>query len=325
MSSQSLGTDADSNYINNVSNVCRAEKDLLEVRRSVFERLTGTPLHVLLLASNNGKVRSKFFHFGTTEEYLNLLTENRELVEMLSIRPLSFCVGLPFKYVSNQSLLPEFSRFNVVNGLVGTMEPRTLVLPCIMCSLIYSDVVVGERSVIEFCTLRESVKVGSNCIVSHCSLSQRTTVPANTFMHTVAVCDSDSYCTVVFGIYDNLKKSSSKESALTNLSYMGRPLAEMWTDDVFADVNKADVTLWEAKLFQVCKSAKESAIEACRLLNSTRCDYDVTRSVIRLSMADILKLKNISRMLSYRDQLLACIEKARTDQSFLHQLGQVAT
>ena len=67
---QALGPDASANYTKNVANVTKETASLVEKRRKIFEFLKGTQLNVLLLNE------SKFYHIGTTKEYIHYFCED---------------------------------------------------------------------------------------------------------------------------------------------------------------------------------------------------------------------------------------------------------
>lgn len=64
---QALGPDASASYTKNVANVTKEMATLVEKREKIFHFLKGTQLNVLLLNE------SKFYHIGTTGEYIHNL------------------------------------------------------------------------------------------------------------------------------------------------------------------------------------------------------------------------------------------------------------
>jgi len=333
---QSLGTKATSDYVRNVANVVHAESGLVKVRKEVFDHLQGTDFHAVVLANMSSQtcnVDSRFFHFGTTDEYLELLTEDKALQEIISVNLVSECAGLPLKYVSENcknadyldSAIPE----NVV-GLMGSAAPDVSVLPCIMHSVTYAGVRLVERSIIEYSTLRECVTIGRNCIVSHCSVGQKASIPANTFAHTIPIhaekvnCSYNlGYCTVLFGINDNLKSSAEA----SQLQYMGKSMSDIFSDCERLTREKNSLKLWEAKLFRIFQSPEESfadAIEFLRKFDSGGSPQNTLGEFPRLSMADILRIKNVDEMLRYRQEMQTAIDQMKADQSFLPELQTFA-
>lgn len=67
---QALGPEACGDYAQNVANVTKETASLVEKRRKIFEFLQGTQLNVLLLNE------SKFYHLGTTKEYIHHLCKD---------------------------------------------------------------------------------------------------------------------------------------------------------------------------------------------------------------------------------------------------------
>lgn len=67
---QALGSEASADYTKNVVNVTKETSSLVEKRKKIFDFLKGTQLNVLLLNE------SRFYHLGTTTEYIDYLCEN---------------------------------------------------------------------------------------------------------------------------------------------------------------------------------------------------------------------------------------------------------
>ena len=312
-----------------------AENGLVQLRKDVFELLQGTEFHAVVLANTSDQsinVESRFFHFGTTSEYLELFTEDSHLKEMLSINALTNCLGLPFAYTSDKNTdvtrlgssasKPTIGSVKFTEGLVAT--------PCVMHSIVLSGVSLGERSIVEYCTLGDGVKVGRNCIVSHCSVEKNAYIPANTFIHTIPVyankagCSFElGYCTVVFGINDNLKASAST----SQLQYMGKKMSNVFADSGRLTPDSGSLKLWEAKLFRIFQTVEDSFADAHDFLKKLRCGeapQNQLGDVHRLSMANILSVKHVSGMLAYRQDLQNYISKVKNSQSCVPRLQAFA-
>ena len=278
---------------------------------------------------------SRFFHFGTTDEYLELLTEDKALMEILSVNLLSESAGMPFKYVPDEHTNTIHADTSVPENVVGLMGAATshkgvAAVPCVMLSLLHAGVSLGERSIVEYSTLRECVAVGRNCIVSHCSVGQNVSIPANTFVHTISINVNKAespfslgYCTVVFGINDKLKASAQA----SQLQYMGKSVPDVFSDYERLAPDSGCVKLWEAKLFRVFRTAEESFADAYQVLE--KLGYEGTpKNTLgdfpRLSMADILRMKNVDAMLQYRQKMQNAIDKMKYEQSFLPRLQMFA-
>ncbi|KAE8294261.1 Serine/threonine-protein kinase TNNI3K [Larimichthys crocea] len=85
---QALGPRATIDYTSNTANVTKEESSLVGIRQKIFHLLKGTPLNVILL--NN----SKFYHIGTTSEYLFHLTEDVALRGELGLLSSAFSVHM---------------------------------------------------------------------------------------------------------------------------------------------------------------------------------------------------------------------------------------
>ena len=68
---QALGPDADNEYCKDVKNVSIALPGLVSTREEIFDVLRNTQLNVLMLN------KSKFYHIGTTKEYLEHFCDDK--------------------------------------------------------------------------------------------------------------------------------------------------------------------------------------------------------------------------------------------------------
>ncbi|KAF3691009.1 Serine/threonine-protein kinase TNNI3K [Channa argus] len=125
---QALGPKATMDYTNNTANVTTKERGLVEVRQKIFHLLHETPLNVILL--NN----SKFYHIGTTSEYLFHLTEDVALRSELGLMSSAF---------SGHMNKPSERAFG----------------SCVMYSVLDSSCSVGSGSVVEYCRLGAGVTI----------------------------------------------------------------------------------------------------------------------------------------------------------------------
>nr|CAB3246990.1 fucose-1-phosphate guanylyltransferase-like [Phallusia mammillata] len=317
---QALGTDSDDSYITNTANVVRETSSLLYLRRKVFDTLRGTTLHVVALIPRVGEtsdVSSHFYHFGTSREYLDVMTKERVLSEITDSELVSHCAGLPYKYT------PAGDKPLVENP------------PRLMASVILPCVSIGEGSTLEYCHLREFTAIGANSIVSSCSLFPSTTVPPDTILHTVAINSHHAgelqFVTIAFGIADNMKASTLWDNALSEIKYYGNLLENTFSDAsrAFPNTAKDDkVSLWHAKIFPAFPTMEKSSSQACERLNvilknrgnAAKCKLSEEPDQVLYSMADILLCKNVDRMLEFRSKLKSQIQATRHDQSALSSL-----
>ena len=85
---------------------------------------------------------------------------------------------------------------------------------------------VGKHTVLEYCDISHDTIIGNNSILSNVALPVGSHIPDNTFMTTVCVTlngTSGLFVSVIFGIGDNVKKTTSV-SEIAKLTYFGMPL-----------------------------------------------------------------------------------------------------
>ena len=316
---QPLGPRASIDYTLNTANVSRVEKNLVEMRQKVFHLLKGTPLHIV------GLNISKFYHYGTFDEYLYHFTQDKIMQAELCMEP-----------IVNSCLTGKEEGNGVGENANGRCkesgEPQVKVAKlsnnvpegCIMRSLLPKDSTIPLNSIVEFSHFSVPVIMGNNCVISNCQYTSGNlkglSIPAKTFLHTVAVkIDSERlYVTAVFSITDNLKKGALLQD-VANLQYMGKPLKKVaeglgigLKSDVFpTKVDGDKCSLWEAKLFPAVKtmsSSLEVALEMVSMIQNADPGAQFENKTL-FSMADVLKSKDVTGMLTYRSTLADDIHK----------------
>lgn len=277
---QALGRKATIDYTGNTANVTREESSLVETRKRIFHCLKGTPLNVLVLNV------SKFYHIGTTSEYLFHFTEDAVLRSELGL--LSSAFSLPV----NEK--PEEASGGVV--MQSVLHPS--------CSL-------GARSVVEYSRLEAGVCVGRGSIISSCWVSEGLSVPDGVLAH--SLCGNykqrSRFVTIVFGINDNLKLRSS--APMDELMLFGRSLEECLSHWELGDEtarfpgDQTRWSLWEARLFPVCPDHQTSFSMSLAMLHSvlTGSTFRLPRDTPLMSMHEALKCKNLEEMLKFRKGL----------------------
>lgn len=284
---QALGPSATIDYTSNTVNVSKEESSLVEMRRKIFHLLKGTPLNVIVL--NN----SKFYHIGTTSEYLFHLTEDEVLQGELGFLSSAFSVG-----ASEDSQSPSGR--------------------CVMYSVLHPSSSVGARSVVEYSRLGARASIGSGSIVSSCWLSDGLAVPDRVFVHSLGVNSQQrlGFVTVVFGIEDNLKRSVEAPRHADELRLFDRSLVEClshWGLDgeslSFSDGSSC--SLWTARLFPVCSDPQSSFSVSLRMLHSALSGSSLTldKDTKLMSMEEALRCKNLEEMLKFREGLYSDITK----------------
>ncbi|KAK2835643.1 hypothetical protein Q5P01_016127 [Channa striata] len=279
---QALGPKATIDYTNNTANVTKEERGLVEVRQKIFHLLHGTPLNVILL--NN----SKFYHIGTTSEYLFHLTEDVALRSELGL--------LSSAFSSNMNKPSE--------GSFGS---------CVMYSVLDSTCSVGSGSVVEYCRLGAGVSIGEGSLVSSCWIRVGLSVPDGVFMHSLCVnhLGQTGFVTVVFGISDNLKHSVKAPAYLEGLKLFGLSLAEclshweMENEVLRFSGDPSNCSLWNACLFPVCTDQQSSFLMSLEMLQAAMqgSTFTVPKETKLISMQESLQYKNLEEMLAFRMEL----------------------
>lgn len=285
---QALGPGATVAYTNNLANVTKKESSLIDIRQKIFHRLKDTPLNVILL--NN----SKFYHIGTTEEYLFHLTEDPTLREELGLLPVAF-------------------------SICDCEEDPGPHVACVMHSILHPSAVVSAGSVVEYSRLGADVSVGKKSIVSGCWVDAGQSVPRQTFLHSMSVSLNGSvgFATVAFSIKDNLKHSVASPAEATALKYFGASLvdcADSWglpLESLRVSGDKSACSLWNACIFPVCSDLKSSVSTSLQMVEALQGGSVVTplKDLRLVSLQEALLNKNLDEMLRFRKDLYEDILK----------------
>lgn len=160
--------------------------ELLDCRREIWRALGGTELALIRLSP------AEFFHFGTTEEWRDLLLTGEERFSFL---------GWQRKVAS-----------------VGEAPGAALIN-----SLISPGALVGEGCAVEDSRIGEGAKIGAGCVLSGADLSAenlQAALPPDTVLHVLPVQDGKAYCARFYGVRDNPKEALR----------FGKPIGEpLWT------------------------------------------------------------------------------------------------
>lgn len=279
---QALGPEASIDYTSNTSNVSKEEGSLVAIRKKIFHLLRGIPLNVILLNI------SKFYHMGTTSEYLFHLTSDTALRKELGL------------------LSSAFSLFESNNNKDTTSC-------CVMYSIIDPSCSVGIGSVVEYSRLERGVSVGRGSIVSNCWIGAGLSVPGSIFMHSLCISQKHNtgYVTVAYGIDDNLKRSVDNPANIQALQLFGLSLPNClshWGISSEAQKFSSDVSscsLWNACLFPICADQKASFSMTLKMLQAALNDTTINlpEDVKLVSMQQALQDKNLKEMLRFRTGL----------------------
>lgn len=278
---QALGPLATLDYTKNTANVTKKENGHVKVRQKIFHHLKGTELNVILL--NN----SKFYHVGTTEEYLYHFTTDPCLRAELGL------LSTAFSLCSSKS----------------SEKPGA----CVMHSVLHPSVTVSPGSVVEYSRLDAEVKVDSRCIISGCWISSGLSVPSNTFMHSLSV-NLDGkmgFVTVVFGVNDDLKKNVDSPSDIKALSLFKVSLEDcvgLWglsPEKVRFSGERSACSLWNTCIFPVCLDLKDSFLMSLEMVKTVDggSTFTLPHNATLTSLQEALQNKNLEGMLKFRKEL----------------------
>ncbi|XP_070764999.1 fucose-1-phosphate guanylyltransferase [Enoplosus armatus] len=279
---QALGSKATIDYTSNTANVTKEESSLVEIRQKIFHLLKGTPLNVILL--NN----SKFYHIGSTTEYLFHLTADAALRNELGLLSSAFSLHM------NENS----------EGSSGS---------CIMYSVLDPSCSVGAGSVVEYSRLGAGASVGRSSIISSCWVSAGLSVPDGVFMHSLCVSHKHQtrFVTVAFGINDNLKRSVDTPAYMEELKLCGFSLAEClshWglkNEVLMFSGDASSCSLWKACLFPVCSDPQSSFSMSLEMLQAvlSGSKFALPKDTKLMSMQESLQCKNLEEMLRFRKGL----------------------
>ncbi|XP_075011621.1 fucose-1-phosphate guanylyltransferase [Calonectris borealis] len=278
---QALGPGATQDYTKNTSNVTEEESRLVEVRQKLRSLLKGTMFNVIVL--NN----SKFYHIGTTQEYLFHFTSDSKLKRELDLLSVAFSVFSDEAETLDQSA-------SIIQSI---LEPG--------CS-------VGAGSVIEYSRVGPGVSVGKNSIISGSHINLKVDIPSNCFLSSLSIKINDQvkYVSMVFSVEEDFKKSVKLLSDIHSLKFFGVGLLEcldLWgvevSDQLFSSENTR-LGLWTARIFPVCSTLSESVRMSLKMLNSVQHMSAFKLNAFKLlSVEEMLTYKDVEDMLKFRKQI----------------------
>ncbi|XP_055670979.1 fucose-1-phosphate guanylyltransferase [Falco peregrinus] len=278
---QALGPGATEDYTKNTSNVTREESQLVEVRQKLYSLLRGTMLNVIVL--NN----SKFYHIGTTQEYLFHFTSDSKLNFELGLLPVAFSI------FSNKAETLDQS----ASIIQSVLEPGCF---------------IGPGSIIEYSRIGPEVSVGKRCIISGSYINFKVDIPSDCLLSSLSIKIKGQikYVSMVFSVKDDLKKSVQLLSDISSLKFLGVSLLEcldLWgikvSDQLFSSENTR-LGLWTARIFPVCSTLSESVRTSLKMLNSVkRMSAFKLNSFSLLSVEEMLTYKDVEGMLKFRKQI----------------------
>ncbi|NXK53461.1 FPGT guanylyltransferase, partial [Chauna torquata] len=288
---QALGPGATQDYTKNTGNVTKEESQLVEVRQKLYSLLKGTSLNVIVL--NN----SKFYHIGTTQEYLFHFTSDSKL-----------------KFELN--LLSE--AFSIFSDKAETFDRSASIIQ----SILEPGCFIGPGSIIEYSRIGPEVLVGKNCIISGSYINLKVDIPSNCFLSSLSIKFDNQvkYVSMVFSVEDDLKKSVKLLSDIQSLRFFGVSLLEclgLWGVQVSNQLFSGDNTqfgLWTARIFPVCSSLSESVSMSLNMLNSVQHMSAFKLNGFKLlSLEEVLIYKDVEDMLKFRNEIYdeICLQRQK--------------
>ncbi|NXQ85100.1 FPGT guanylyltransferase, partial [Nyctibius grandis] len=278
---QALGPGATQDYAKNTSNVTKEESRLVEVRQKLYSLLKGTALNVIVL--NN----SKFYHIGTTQEYLFHFTSDSKLKFELGLLSVAF---------------------SIFSGKAGTLEQPASIIQ----SILEPGCFVGPGSIVEYSRIGPEVSVGQNSIISGSHINFKVDIPSDCFLSSLSIKMNNQlkYVSMVFSVEDDLKKSVKLLSDIHSLRFFGVSLLEcldLWgvkvSEQLFSSEN-TQLGLWTARIFPVCSTLSESVRMSLKMLNSVQHMSAFKLNGFKLlSVEEMLTYKDVEDMLKFRNQI----------------------
>ncbi|XP_042640706.1 fucose-1-phosphate guanylyltransferase isoform X2 [Tyto alba] len=288
---QALGPGATQDYTKNTSNVTKEESRSVEVRQKLYSLLKGTTLNVIVL--NN----SKFYHIGTTQEYL-------------------------FHFTSDSKLKFELDLLSVAFSIFSDKAEALGQSASIIQSILEPGCCIGPGSVVEYSRIGPEVSVGKSSIISGSYINVKVDIPPNCFLSSLSIKMNDQvkYVSMVFSVEDDLKKSVKLLSDIPSLQFFGVSLLEclgLWgvnvSDQLFSSENTR-LGLWTARIFPVCSTLSESVRMSLKMLNSVQHMSAFKLNGFKLlSVEEMLAYKDVEDMLKFRKQIYdeICLQKQK--------------
>jgi len=189
--------------------------ELIECRKKIFNLIGNEKMY---MACANP---AKFIHFGSTKEFLDLITQ----------------ADTEYKYLSWSSIVASIGFKSNVAAINSICE---------------KNATIGENSYIEDSYIKKGAKIGKNSIVTGATFSG--TLPDNTVLSVLPL--NGGYFTArVYGINDNPKDSGKTKS------FMGISLIEVLKkyDILEKDLwNNNDISIWNGNIYPICNTEKEA-------------------------------------------------------------------
>lgn len=197
--------------------------ELIAARNTVWEKLRPYRIKLLRLAP------SKFIHFGTSREILQLMSSGVTEYSQLG-----------WSRRVNSSFSQNAAGYN---------------------SIIAENCTVGNNVYLENSRLNADCTVGDNVILSYIDLPERTYIPNNVVLHGLKL-NTGKFCARIFGISDNIKGSIT--DTFLGGSLDGFISANALSKNDIWDLSEPN-NIWNAKIFPICDDMPSAVAAALNL------------------------------------------------------------
>lgn len=242
--------------------------ELMACRTEIWEVLRAFRMTLLCLSP------AEFIHFGTTREFLELMTQKIDDYEFLGWKR------------------------QVCTNYIGSAQT------VINNSLVADDVIIEEHVYIEDSIVGKGSVIGVGSIVSNMEITGMV-IPANTVFHGLKI-KNDCYITRVYGIADN-----SKGNLEENTEFLGTKFCDfveknnLTVEDLW---DKKEHSLWLANLYPVCASKNESikwALILCMMVKGQASKEEVCewKKKERLSLYSSLNRADVQVIVPWKQRL----------------------
>lgn len=248
--------------------------ELLECRREIWKAIDGYSMKLLCLSP------AQFIHFGTTEELLQLMTEDVEDYEFLDWK----------------------------GQILGVKEhPGACAYSN---SYIERDTQIPASSYVEDSYIYKGTKIGERCVIAAVTLRGET-IPHETVLHGLKQEDG-SFVVRVYGVSDNPKGTLDQNAAFLSTSLpafletAGLSQEEVWSGE--------ERDLWNARLYPACGTIEEAVRAAVLILDlaaGKKEGAEEYRASRRLSLKESFERADVKEIVAWQNKLNTQVRIAR--------------
>jgi fucokinase len=280
-----------------------------QLRPTIWERFRGIPFHVQSLAP------VEFIHFGTTAEYVAVMTEGLQCRAPLGWKtPVASYCPRP----------PEGAQAAIVGSSLPSVAESG-----------------ANRYVVEDCWLGDNVSIGDRCLMTHVWTGRAIALEPGVVLHQLPVQVGNGslprgFVTHLYGVKDNPKLPFEQSAA----TFVNRPWSEWLGDagispaDLWPEAQGEERSLWTARLFPVAETRDESLALALWMQRPSDADEETRRRWLaarRLSLAESARQADVLQIIKdlkhLDDQVrvqrfCAAIEQERPSRAVIAELGE---